>query len=127
MFSKPATTLSVYSNTLTATLRKLMDKMTPTTLSIGNSIPTLNVASNQGMKGVPLTGAINPHTYHQYTEMDYMTANPMNIQIHRAVNGFVVRCGINQGETYSVHIAKTIEEVNEIITTELVLKKMEGK
>jgi hypothetical protein len=107
-------------------LRKLMDKMTTSTTYIGPAVSTM-IGNQPLVSNSTLTGAINPNTYHQYTEMDYMTANPMNIQIHRAVNGFVVRCGVNQGNMYTVHIAKTMEEVNEIITTELVLKKMEGK
>lgn len=122
MFSKPATTLSDYSSTSTAILRAWMDNMST---FIGNSIPAM--ANSQAAPPRTLTGAINPSTYQQYSAMDYMTANPMNIQIHRAINGFIVRCGMSEGATYSVHIAKTIEEVNEIITTELVVKKMEGK
>jgi hypothetical protein len=93
---------------------------------IGNSIPAM-INNQVTAPQKTLTGAISPSTYRQYTDMDYMTANPMSIQIHRAANGFVVRCGVDQGASYSVHIAKTIEEVNEIITTELVVKKMEGK
>jgi hypothetical protein len=94
--------------------------------SIGNS-PVIMTNSQISAPQRTLTGAINPTTYQQYSAMDYMTAHPMNIQIHRADNGFIVRCGMSEGATYSVHIAKTIEEVNEIITTELVIKKMEGK
>ena len=103
-----------------------MDKMTASTTYVGPAVSTM-IGNKPSVSNRALTGAINPDTYRQYSDIDYMTPNPMNIQIHRAVNGFVVRCGINQGETYSVHIAKTVEEVNEIITTELVLKKMEGK
>lgn len=115
MFSKPDTTLSDYLSISTATLRHWMDNMA----TISNSQITAPQKT--------LTGAINPSTYRQYSDMDYMTHNPMNIQVHRAINGFIVRCGVSEGATYSVHIAKTIEEVNEIITTELVVKKMEGK
>lgn len=123
MFSKPDTTLSDCSNTLTAILRAWMDNMST---FIGKSIPAM--ANNQVTAPQrTLTGAINPSTYIQYSDMDYMTAHPMNIQIHKANNGFIVRCGMSEGASYSVHIAKTIEEVNEIITTELVVKKMEGK
>lgn len=123
MFSKPATTLSDCSSTLTATLRAWMDNMSTVT---GNAIPvTANSQISAPQK--TLTGSINPNTYRKYADMDYMTHNPMNIQVHRACNGFIVRCGTSEGASYSVHIAKTIEEVNEIITTELVVKKMEGK
>ena len=115
MYSKPDTTLSDCSNISTATLRELMDNMS----TISNSQVTAPQRT--------LTGAINPSTYRQYSDMDYMTENPMNIQVHRAANGFIVRCGKAEGMKYTVHIAKTIEEVNEIITTELVVKKMEGK
>ena len=123
MFSKPAITLSDCSSTLTATLRAWMDNMSTFT---GNAIPAM-VNNQVTAPQRTLTGAINPNTYQQYSAMDYMTAHPMNIQIHRADNGFIVRCGMSEGASYSVHIAKTIEEVNEIITTELVIKKMEGK
>lgn len=123
MFSKPATTLSDCSSTLTATLRKLMDNMSTVT---GNAIPTM-VNSQISAPQKTLTGAINPNTYRQYSPMDHITENPMIIQVHRADNGFILRCGMAEGMRYTVHIAKTIEEVNEIITTELVVKKMEGK
>jgi hypothetical protein len=124
MFSKPATTLRDYSSISTATLRKWMDNMST---FIGNSIPAAVANSQVTAPQKTLTGSINPNTYRAYSDMDYMTAHPMNIQIHRATNGFIVRCGMSEGASYSVHIAKTIEEVNEIITTELVVKKMEGK
>jgi hypothetical protein len=51
----------------------------------------------------------------------------MNIQIHKVNNGFVLRCGRQEGGLAEVYIAQTIEEVNQIITTQLVVKKMEGK
>jgi hypothetical protein len=59
--------------------------------------------------------------------IDYLTSNPMNIQIHKVNNGFVLRCGRQDGGLAEVYIAQTIEEVNQIITTELVIKKIEGK
>lgn len=93
-----------------------------------DNMSTTHIANNQVTAPQrTLTGAINPQTYRQYSEMDHISDNPMNIQVHRAANGFIVRCGRQEGMKYSVHIAKTIEEVNEIITTELVVKKMEGK
>jgi len=59
--------------------------------------------------------------------MDYLTDNPMFIRIHRATNGFVVQTAVHEGARSLAHIAITIEEVHEIITTQLVTKKMEGK
>jgi len=59
--------------------------------------------------------------------IDYLTSSPMNIQIHKVNNGFVLRCGRQEGGLAEVYIAQTIEEVNQIITTQLVVKKMEGK
>jgi len=59
--------------------------------------------------------------------IDYLTSSPMNIQIHKVNNGFVLRCGRQDGGLAEVYIATTIEEVHEIITTQLVTKKMEGK
>jgi len=123
MFSKPATTLSDYSSISTATLRHWMDNMST---FIGSSIPAM-VNNQVTAPQRTLTGAINPNTYQQYSPMDHITENPMIIQVHRADNGFILRCGMAEGMRYTVHIAKTIEEVNEIITTELVVKKMEGK
>lgn len=123
MFSKPATTLRDYSSISTATLRKWMDNMSTVT---GNAVPVTANSQVTAPRGT-LTGAINPNTYRQYSPMDHITENPMIIQVHRADNGFILRCGMAEGMRYTVHIAKTIEEVNEIITTELVVKKMEGK
>jgi hypothetical protein len=59
--------------------------------------------------------------------MNYITESPMHIKIHRVANGFVVQTAIQEGDHTSAHIATTIEEVHEIITTQLVTKKMEGK
>lgn len=74
-----------------------------------------------------LTGAINPNNYYSTQEMDYITENPMHIKIHRVANGFVVQTVLREGDRHAAHIATTIEEVHEIITTQLVTKKMEGK
>ena len=74
-----------------------------------------------------IVGAVNPQTYRTMTEMDYITENPMHIKIHRVANGFVVQTAKREGDRASVHIASTIEQVHEIITTELVTKKLEGK
>lgn len=123
MFSKPDTTLSDYSSISTATLRHWMDNMST---FIGTSIP--NMVNNQ-VKAPQrtLTGAIDPNTYYATKEMDYITENPMHIKIHRVANGFVVQTVVREGDRHTAHIATTIEEVHEIITTQLVTKKMEGK
>lgn len=123
MFSKPATTLSDYSSISTATLRAWMDNMTT---SIGNSIRSM-INNQATAPQKTLTGAISTSTYHVTREMDYLTENPMHIKIHRVANGFVVQIAIQEGARASAHIANTIEEVHEIITTQLVTKKMEGK
>jgi hypothetical protein len=93
---------------------------------IGTSIP--NMVNNQ-VKAPQrtLTGAIDPNTYYATKEMDYITENPMHIKIHRVANGFVVQTVVREGDRHTAHIATTIEEVHEIITTQLVTKKMEGK
>lgn len=106
MFSKPAITLNGYSNTLTAILRAWMDNMSQPKISVG---------------------AKSTLPYPDRTEMDYITDNPMFIRVHRVANGFVVQTAVREGERALAHIATTIEEVHEIITTQLVTKKMEGR
>lgn len=84
---------------------------------------TLNVCSST------LTGTHSVMAQPSITigSLDYLSSSPMNIQIHKVNNGFVLRCGRQDGGLAEVYIAQTIEEVNQIITTELVVKKMERK
>lgn len=126
MSSKLATTLNAYLNTWIETRKKMSNSQQTTNA-------TLRQMMNSGILGTsiannaPLVGAINPNTYYATKEMDYITENPMHIKIHRAANGFIVQTAIREGDRHSVHIASTIEQVHEIITTELVTKKLEGK
>lgn len=96
--------------------------LTNTGAQLGAAIAKSPLVSNSS-----IVGAVNPQTYRTMTEMDYITENPMHIKIHRVANGFVVQTAIREGDRHSVHIASTIEQVHEIITTELVTKKLEGK
>lgn len=84
---------------------------------------TLSVCSNT------LTGAhsIMSQPSISIGSIDYLTSNPTNIQIHKVNNGFVLRCAGQEGGLAEAYIAQTIEEVNQIITTKLVTRKMEGK
>ena len=115
MFSKPATTLNDCSSTSTGMLRKLIDKMT--TFISTNQVPISKTHAGQ----------LTASQYTERTEMDYITENPMYIRIHRATNGFIVQTATFEGARALVHIATTMEEVHNIITTQLVTKKMEGK
>lgn len=74
-----------------------------------------------------LTGAISPSTYYGQSIVDYIADTPLHIRIYKVSNGFLVQASTREGELTTAHVATTIEEVNEIITTQLVVKKMEGK
>lgn len=113
MSLKPDTTLNDCSSTWIGTTN--------------NMTTTSSIAFQGGPLGNPLVGSINPKTYRVTTEMDYITETPMRIAIHRVANGFVIQTASYEGERTTAHIASTVEEVNEIITTQLVTKKMEGK
>lgn len=49
-----------------------------------------------------------------------------SFQVDQAANGFIVRCGQDEGHVWKTMIATSIEEVRDIITAELVGKKLEG-
>lgn len=100
------------ATTNTAAMRQMMN----------SGILNTTMANN-----APLVGSINPNTYYATKDMDYITENPMHIKIHRVANGFVVQTVVREGDRHTAHIASTIEQVHEIITTELVTKKLEGK
>ena len=96
-------------------------------MALTNTGAQLGAAINKASSNGSIIGAVNPNTYRTMTEMDYITENPMHIKIHRAANGFIVQTAVREGDRHAVHIATTIEQVHEIITTELVTKKLEGK
>lgn len=98
-------------------------------MALTNTGPQLGaaIAKSPLVSNGSIVGAVNPQTYRTMTEMDYITENPMHIKIHKAANGFIVQAAKREGDRASVHVATTIEEVHNIITTELVTKKLEGK
>lgn len=96
-------------------------------MALTNTGAQLGAAITKASSNGSVIGAVNPNTYRTMTEMDYITENPMHIKIHRAANGFIVQTAIREGDRASVHVATTIEEVHNIITTELVTKKLGGK
>lgn len=85
------------------------------------------VLNSAAINSSPLVGAINPKNYYGPSIVDYMEDTPLHIRIYKVSNGFLVQSSAREGDLTTAHVATTVEEVNEIITTQLVVKKMEGK
>ena len=126
MSSKLATTLNDYLNTWIGTRKKMSNEQikSATLRQMMDS-----GAINSSILNSPMVTKTNPnHTAHYGGSiMDYITDTPLNIRIHRVANGFLVQSATREGDRATTHIATTIEQVHEIITTELVTKKLEGK
>jgi hypothetical protein len=127
MSSKHDTTWSDYLSTWTGWKRKMHITDTKALRQMMNTAIGKGVLNSATINNSPLTGAISPATYYGPSIVDYIADTPLNIRIYKVSNGFLVQSSAREGDLTTAHVATTIEEVNEIITTQLVVKKMEGK
>ena len=56
---------------------------------------------------------------------EWLSPDSTRFEVQRANNGFILRTARMEGGRVVVHIAATIEELRDLITTELVTQKME--
>ena len=124
MSSKLATTLNDYLNTWIGTRKKMSNEQIKSA--------TLRQMMDSGVinstiLNSPMVAKTNPNAYYGGSIVDYITDTPLNIRIYKVANGFLVQSATREGDRSTTHIATTIEQVHEIITTELVTKKLEGK
>lgn len=130
MSSKLATTLNDYLNTWIETRKTMSNSQQTTTATLRQMMNTglgsgiLNPAT---INSSPLVGTVTPKTYYGQSIVDYIADTPLHIKIYKVSNGFLVQSSAREGELTTAHVATTVEEIHEIITTQLVTKKMEGR
>jgi hypothetical protein len=82
------------------------------------------IGSTIGLGGTVSSAATQ--TAHYQSEMVAYYDKQTNIRITHVENGFIVETG-NEGKLIRKYIAKDMDEVRDLITSDMVTQRMEGK
>lgn len=83
------------------------------------------IGSTIGLGGASLSTAMH-QTAHYQSEMTVDHNKQTNFRITHVENGFIVEVG-NEGKLIRKYIAKDMDEVRDLITSDMVTQRMEGK
>ena len=89
------------------------------------------ISTTIGMNGTALTGAsiVNAAMNTSYTTAPRMKNKTLfsgRVEVQQVCNGYIVNIATREGYEFDTHIAATVKEVNEIISTAIVAFQLES-
>jgi len=95
------------------------------------------ISTTIGMNGTSMTGMLHPATnaaqiqgssvhYPDRPRMKNKTLFSGRVEVQQVCNGYIVNIATREGYEFDTHIAATVKEVNEIISTAIVAFQLES-
>lgn len=82
--------------------------------------------NGSALTGASITNAAMNTTYNTIPRMRHKTVFSGRIEVQQVCNGYVVNIATREGYEFDTHIAATVKEVNDIISTAIVAFQLEG-